>query len=101
MAASDMRRGFRAALVAIMFLVLASEARGQTPDIEMGARLVKARCTVCHSADLLPELVERCANRRGLDYLDEFLSRHHAQEDEIRADIIAFLTCGPEVQQEQ
>lgn len=100
-AASNMRKKIGTALVAMMFLVLTTEAHGRTPDIEMGARLVKARCTVCHSIDLLPELVERCANRRGLDYLDDFLKRHHAPEDEVRVDIIAFLTCSPEVQQEQ
>lgn len=67
------------------------------PDIEMGARLVEARCTFCHNEEALPQLVDRCEAQHGADYLDEFLKRHHAPDDEARADIIAFLTCPPDL----
>ena len=67
----------------------------RTPDLEMGARLVEARCTICHNEKGLAELVDRCMARQGEAYLDEFLKRHHAPDDEARADIIAYLTCPP------
>ena len=63
------------------------------PDLEMGARLVEARCVVCHRQQFLPELVDRCAKQHGQAYLDDFLKRHHAPDDVARADIIAYLTC--------
>lgn len=65
------------------------------PDIERGAKLVEARCLRCHKAESLPAFVQRCAERRGPEYLEAFLKRHYAPDDEARADIIAFLTCEP------
>jgi len=65
------------------------------PILEMGARLVKARCVICHNEDFLPDLVDRCTNTHGEPYLDEFLNLHHAPDKEARADIIAYLTCPP------
>lgn len=65
------------------------------PDIEMGARLVEARCVFCHNEKSLLDLVDRCTNEQGEDYLDEFLEDHHAPDDRARADIIAYLTCPP------
>lgn len=65
------------------------------PDIEMGARLVEARCVVCHREQSLPDLVDRCTSDHGGSYLDAFLKRHHAPDEEARADIIAYLTCPP------
>lgn len=67
------------------------------PDLEMGVRLVKARCVVCHREKSLPDLVDRCTSDHGKTYLDDFLKRHHAPDDEARADIIAYLTCPPEL----
>ena len=74
---------------------LAEEKR--KPDIEMGARLVEARCSFCHNEEALPQLVDRCEAQHGPEYLDEFLKRHHAPDDEARSDIIAFLTCPPDL----
>ncbi len=81
-------------------LALAAPGQGNAsaapePDIEQGAKLVKARCLACHKAESLPKFVERCAERRGPEYLKAFLKRHYAPDDEARADIIAFLTCEP------
>jgi hypothetical protein len=39
--------------------------------------------------------VARCTSDHGEAYLDTFLKRHHAPDDEARADIIAYLTCPP------
>ena len=66
-----------------------------TPDLEMGARLVEARCVFCHKQNSLPDLVDRCTNEHGEGYLDQFLKRHHAPDDEARGNIIAYLTCPP------
>ncbi|MDH3581309.1 MAG: hypothetical protein OEM91_11885 [Hyphomicrobiales bacterium] len=63
--------------------------------IERGARLVENRCVFCHTRESLPKLVQRCASREGSEYLHAFLKRHHAPDDQARADIIAFLTCDP------
>ena len=69
------------------------------PDLEMGARLVKARCVFCHKEEFLPDLVDRCTQTHGESYLDEFLKLHHAPDKEARADIIAYLTCPPHLLQ--
>ena len=87
---------FLASSVAVVFALTAGPAaHGQEtePDLEMGARLVEARCSFCHAEKSLPDLVARCAGTHGQEYLDEFLSEHHAPDDEARADIIAYLTC--------
>lgn len=67
------------------------------PDPEMGKRLVEARCVVCHQQKSLPHLVQHCTSEHGAEYLDVFLTRHHAPDAEARADIIAFLTCVPDL----
>ena len=67
------------------------------PDLEMGARLVEARCVVCHRQESLPEFVDRCTSDHGEAYLDEFLKRHHASDDEARENIIAYLTCSAQL----
>ena len=81
--------------LSVLFAVGSVVAADQTkePDLEMGARLVEARCVVCHRQQFLPELVDRCAKQHGQAYLDDFLKRHHAPDDVARADIIAYLTC--------
>jgi len=63
--------------------------------IERGAKLIESRCTVCHTETSLPRLVQRCASREGADFLHGFLKRHHAPDEQARADIIAFLMCDP------
>jgi hypothetical protein len=63
------------------------------PDPERGERLVEARCMVCHMQASLPHLVQHCTLERGVEYLDVFLTRHHAPDAKARADIIAYLTC--------
>ncbi len=78
-------------LVAMGSAVAADQTK--EPDLEMGARLVDARCVFCHQQTSLPKLVERCMDQHGEAYLDDFLKRHHAPDDEARADIIAYLTC--------
>ncbi len=92
------RRLARIATVAglsVLFAMGSAVAAGQTrePDLEMGAKLVEARCVFCHKQESLPKLVERCTDQHGEAYLDDFLKRHHAPDDEARADIIAYLTC--------
>jgi len=94
----DSRRLARIAtvpLLSVLFAVGSAVAADQTkePDLEMGARLVEARCVFCHKQKSLPILVERCTDQHGEAYLDDFLTRHHAPDDEARADIIAYLTC--------
>ena len=87
---------FLTALACVMVVLsVGAGARSQEsePDLDMGARLVKARCTACHVQNALPELVERCVGGLGEEYLDTFLRTHHAPDDDARADIIAFLTC--------
>ncbi len=81
--------------LSVLFAVGSAVAADQTkePDLEMGARLVDARCVFCHKQESLPKLVERCTDEHGEVYLDDFLKRHHAPDDEARADIIAYLTC--------
>jgi len=81
--------------LSVLFAVGSAVAAEQAkePDLEMGARLVEARCVVCHRQQSLPDLVDRCAKHHGEAYLDDFLKRHHAPDDEARADIIAYLTC--------
>ena len=82
--------------VLLMLLVVGSAvAAEQTkePNLEMGASLVKSRCVFCHPKTSLPKLVERCTDQHGAEYLDDFLKRHHAPDDEARADIIAYLAC--------
>ena len=73
----------------------ASAGEHRDPDLEMGARLVEARCVFCHKEESLPDLVEGCTHKHGESYLDEFLKLHHAPDTEARADIIAYLTCPP------
>lgn len=84
-------------VLSVLFVVGSAAAAEQArePDLEMGARLVEARCIVCHRQQFLPELVDRCAKQHGQAYLDDFLKRHHAPDDVARADIIAYLTCPP------
>ena len=81
--------------LSVLFAMGSAVAADQTkePDLEMGARLVDARCVFCHKQESLPKLVERCTDEHGEAYLDDFLKRHHAPDDEARADIIAYLTC--------
>ena len=81
--------------LSVLFAVGSAVAADQAkePDLEMGARLVDARCVFCHKQESLPKLVERCTDQHGEAYLDDFLKRHHAPDDEARADIIAYLTC--------
>ncbi len=81
--------------LSVLFAVGSAVAADQTkePDLEMGARLVDARCVFCHKQKSLPKLVERCTDQHGEAYLDDFLKRHHAPDGEARADIIAYLTC--------
>lgn len=63
--------------------------------IERGFKLVESRCVFCHTRKSLPKLVQGCASREGAEFLHAFLKRHHAPDDQARADIIAFLTCDP------
>ena len=81
--------------LSVLFAVGSVVAADQTkePDLEMGARLVDARCVFCHKQESLPKLVERCTDQHGEAYLDDFLKRHYAPDGEARADIIAYLTC--------
>ena len=81
--------------LSVLFAVGSAVAADQAkePDLEMGARLVDARCVFCHRQKSLPILVERCTDQHGEAYLDGFLKGHHAPDDEARADIIAYLTC--------
>lgn len=73
------------------------EAEGLTAAQAAAAEaLVQSRCSVCHSSASLRRFVERCAERRGAAYLDQFLARHHAPEPAVREAIIAYLTCPPE-----
>lgn len=65
--------------------------------IERGSKLVESRCIVCHTKESLPKFVQRCASRQGTEFLHGFLKRHHAPDDQARADIIAFLMCVPAV----
>ena len=83
--------------LSVLFAMGSAVAADQAkePDLEMGARLVDARCVFCHRQESLPKLVERCTDQHGEAYLDDFLKRHHAPDDEARADIIAYLTCPP------
>ncbi len=88
------------ATIPVLFVVFAlgsvvAAAQKKEPDLEEGARLVEARCVFCHGKESLPKLVERCAAEHGEAFLDEFLKRHHAPDDEARTNIIAFLTCPP------
>ena len=82
-----------------LFAVLSASATEppREPDLEMGARLVEARCVVCHRQESLPEFVDRCTSDHGEAYLDEFLKRHHASDDEARENIIAYLTCSAQL----
>jgi len=84
-------------LLSVLSTVGSSGATEQQkePDLEMGHRLVEARCVVCHRLKSLPDLVDHCTSDHGEAYLDAFLKRHHAPDDEARADIIAYLTCPP------
>lgn len=84
-------------LLIVSALSLPAVAAGPQDEaaIERGAKLVESRCTVCHTETSLPKLVQRCASRQGTEYLHAFLKRHHAPDDQARADIIAFLTCDP------
>ena len=75
----------------------AAAGEHRDPDLEMGARLVQARCVFCHKEESLPELVEGCTQTHGEPYLDEFLKLHHAPDNEARVDIIAYLTCPPDL----
>ena len=76
---------------------MAQEPPGLTVEHAAAARaLIQSRCSVCHASDSLRRFVERCAERRGTAYLDQFLARHHAPEPEVRATIIAYLTCPPD-----
>ncbi|MHA3978401.1 hypothetical protein ACW9UR_12010 [Halovulum sp. GXIMD14794] len=77
----------------IVAMPATTNAQTTEPDLEMGARLVDARCAFCHTEKSLPELVERCSSVHGEDYLDTFLTDHHAPDEAARADIIAYLTC--------
>ncbi|MDH3665780.1 MAG: hypothetical protein OEN23_02500 [Paracoccaceae bacterium] len=85
------------ALTAAVVAASYERAHGQQrePDLEMGARLVEARCVFCHQEKSLPDLVDRCSREHGSEYLDEFLKDHHAPDDDARQDIIAYLTCPP------
>lgn len=78
---------------AALLLATSADAQDIEPNLELGERLVDARCTFCHGKEALSEFVERCSSEHGEDYLEEFLRSHHAPDDESRADIIAFLTC--------
>ena len=93
----NLRRLVLLATLMAFFAVLSASATEppREPDLEMGARLVEARCVVCHRQESLPRLVDRCTSDHGEAYLDDFLKRHHAPDDEARADIIAYLTCPP------
>ena len=85
------------ALTAAVIGLSYERAHGQQrePDLEMGARLVEARCVFCHRKKSLPDLVDRCSREHGADYLEDFLKNHHAPDDDARQDIIAYLTCPP------
>ena len=70
---------------------LAADAQS---DLEKrGEALINARCIACHSTKSLIKFMARCAEQRGNDYLDSFLTRHHAPDESARAAIIAYLTC--------
>jgi len=94
--------GWNAGLRLLLLLVLSAlslPAAAAGPQdqaaIKRGAELVEVRCVLCHKKESLPELVLRCARREGDEYLHNFLKRHHAPDEQARADIIAFLTCIP------
>ncbi len=86
-------------LLLVSALSLPAATAGPHPQdkaaIERGVKLVESRCTFCHTETSLPKLVQRCASREGAEFLHGFLKRHHAPDDQARADIIAFLTCVP------
>ncbi len=70
---------------------LAADAQS---DLEKrGEALINARCIACHSTQSLVKFVARCAEQRGNDYLDSFLTRHHAPDESARTAIITYLTC--------
>jgi cytochrome c2 len=83
-----------AALVACSAFAVPVAAQDNAADIQMGERLVKSRCTFCHAQKSLPELVAKCMGGHGEEYLDKFLTTHHAPDEDARADIIAYLTCN-------
>jgi hypothetical protein len=75
----------------VTLLTLAADAQS---DLEkQGEALINARCIACHSTKSLIKFVARCAEQRGDAYLDSFLTRHHAPDENARTAIIAYLTC--------
>jgi hypothetical protein len=62
-------------------------------NLELGERLVTARCAFCHTEAGLYNLVERCSNTRGMAYLDDFLTRDCAPDETTRVVVVEYLTC--------
>ncbi len=82
-------------IVSALSLPVAAAGPQDKAVIKRGDKLVESRCVVCHTRESLPKLVQRCVSRQSTEYLHAFLKRHHAPDDQARADIIAFLTCIP------
>jgi mono/diheme cytochrome c family protein len=80
---------FSGALLCLAFAALPVLAA----DLELGERLVAARCAFCHTEAGVYNLVERCSNTKGMAYLDDFLARHYAPDEATRAVVVEYLTC--------
>ena len=59
--------------------------------IERGTLLVESRCSFCHDNTSLIQLARQSIKRNGSEYFATFFKRHHAPDEQERADIISYL----------
>jgi cytochrome c553 len=80
-------------LAAIVFLLLSigfvAQARAEVPD---GAFMFNQRCGKCHEpAALMPRLMKLPDDNERRAYLEKFLTRHHARDEQERKLIVEYL----------
>ena len=79
----------RLPLILMLLTASAYRAAAEVPD---GTFLFNKRCALCHdTAALMPPLMKLPNDAERQAFLEKFLSRHHARDDEERKLIIDYL----------
>lgn len=82
-------RGFATILVFIASIGLLAQARAEVPD---GTFMYNQRCSKCHEPSaLMPRLMKLPDDNERRAYLEKFLTRHHARDEQERKLIVEYL----------
>lgn len=73
-------------------MLLAAAAMRAEAEIVDGAFMFNKRCALCHNATaLMPPLMKLPDDEKRQAFLEKFLSRHHARDEEERKLIVDYL----------